>query len=394
MIAYHFGQLSLAGFLSNPLIVPLVGFVIVPLGLLIGFLSLLAPILTLPLLWLTDSLLVMTLETVRLLAGLPWANIATPSPNLAEITVLYGLLCSLFAVRRKMHLYIVCSAVAVTALASGYYWHEQRRNRSDLRVTFLNVGHGDAAVVEFPRSKVLLIDAGGAASEEFDPGESIIAPFLRSRRIGKVDYLLVSHPRVDHYGGMKTIVEQFSPSEFWHGFDEGRTSRYRELQEAVSAKGAKRTSVNSRDPCRVIEGVNVCVLYSADGKTGGSSVVTRLSFGRVSFLFAADIEKKEEGSILKGKKDFESQVLKVPRHGSLSSSTGEFIAAVKPRLAVFSVGHRNPFGLPREEVISRYRAVGSEILRTDEDGAIVIETDGETIRYRTYRSQREGMLSP
>jgi competence protein ComEC len=119
-----------------------------------------------------------------------------------------------------------------------------------------------------------------------------------------------------------------------------------------------------------------------------------LSFGRVSFLFAGDIERKEEGILLQSKEDTSSHVLKVPRHGSLSSSTEEFIAAVKPKLAVFSVGHRNPFGLPREEVISRYQAAGSEIFRTDEDGAIVVETDGERFRYWTYRRERRGTLSP
>jgi competence protein ComEC len=290
--------------------------------------------------------------------------------------------------------YLVAPVLLLALTADGFYWRQQRWDRRDLRVTFLNVGHGDAAVVEFPRSKVLLIDAGGSATEEFDTGESIIAPFLRSRKIKKVDYLLVSHPRVDHYGGMKTIVEDFSPSEFWSGPGEGRTARYRELEEAVRKKGVKRELLSSRDPCRLIEGVNVCVLYSPDDRANDSSVVTRLSFGRVSFLFAGDIERKEEGILLQSKEDLSSYILKVPRHGSLSSSTEEFIAAVRPKLAVFSVGHRNPFGLPREEVISRYQAAGAEIFRTDEDGAIVVETDGERFRYWTYRRERRGPLSP
>ena len=95
------------------------------------------------------------------------------------------------------------------------------------------MGHGDAAVVEFPGSKVLLIDAGGTATGRFDIGKSIVAPFLRSRKILKVDYILVSHPRVDHYGGMKTIVEEFAPSEFWSGPSKGQTIRYQELEKAV-----------------------------------------------------------------------------------------------------------------------------------------------------------------
>jgi competence protein ComEC len=85
-------------------------------------------------------------------------------------------------------------------------------------------------------------------------------------------------------------------------------------------------------------------------------------------------------------------VIKVPRHGSASSSTPEFVAAVKPRLAIFSVAARNRFGFPRDEVVSRYRETGAEILRTDEDGAIIIETDGSTIRYQGYKSGRKGAI--
>ncbi len=119
-------------------------------------------------------------------------------------------------------------------------------------------------------------------------------------------------------------------------------------------------------------------------------MVIRLSFGRVSILFAGDIERGDERILTQSKAELSSTVLKVPRHGSLSSSTEEFVAAVKPRLAIFSVGQRNPFGLPREEVLSRYSAAGAEILRTDQDGAIIIETDGERVRYRTYRSGKRG----
>lgn len=390
MIAYYFGHLSLAGFLSNPVIVPLVGFVVVPLGLVIGFFSLVSPELALPLVWLAESLLSLTIGVVRFLSRLPFASVGVPIPNIIEVAALYLLILSLLLVRRRRYAVFLLFAVALGLVGDGIYWWQERRERKELRITHLSVGHGDAAVVELPGSKVIVIDAGGTASGEFDTGESIVAPFLRSRKILKVDYLLVSHPRVDHYGGMRRIAEEFAPSEFWSGASKGRTSRYDDLEEAVERAGLKRVYLKSGDSCRSIDQVRLCVLYPPEDKTGESSVVLRLSFGRVSILFSGDIERRDEGILLQGEADLSSTVIKVPRHGSLTSSTEDFVAAVKPKLAIFSVGQRNPFGLPRQEVISRYQAVGSGILRTDQDGAIIIETDGRKVRYRTYKSGKMG----
>lgn len=392
LIAHYFGRLSLAGFLSNPVIVPLVGFFVVPLGLIIGFFSLLIPGPAIPLVWVAEGLLSLTIGMVGFFSALPFASVAVPIPNLVEVAVLYLMILSLLLFRRSAYSILLLLAVSLGLMGDGIYWWRERWQRRELRITHLNVGQGDAAVVEFPGSKVLLVDAGGRATGEFDTGESIIAPFLHSRKILKVDYLLVSHPRVDHYGGMKSIAEEFAPSEFWSGLSKGRTVRYDDLEEAVERSGIKRIFLSSRDPCRAIGQVSVCVLYPSEEKGGDSSVVVRLSFGRVNYLLAGDIEKREEKTLLENKINLSSTVLKVPRHGSLTASTKEFIAAVKPGLAIFSVGYRNPFGLPREEVITRYQEAGAEVLRTDQDGAIIVESDGEKIRYRTYKSGKRGEM--
>ncbi|MBI3000180.1 MAG: DNA internalization-related competence protein ComEC/Rec2 [Deltaproteobacteria bacterium] len=393
MIAHHFGHLSWAGFLSNPAVVPLVGFAVVPLGLLIGFFSLLAPGLALPLVWLAERLLSLTHGVVGFLSRLPFASTAVPIPNPAEAAALYCLILALLLVKRKSHVIAVLGIFSIGILADGVYWWQERWNRRELRITYLSVGHGDAAVVEFPGSKVLLIDAGGTVTGEFDTGEAIVAPFLRSRKILRVDYLVVSHPRVDHYGGMRTIVEEFAPSEFWSGPSKGRTVRYEDLEEAVKSAGLKRVYLSSRDPCRRIEQVRICVLYPAEDRTGDTSVVLRLSFGRAHFLFAGDVDRRDEKVLLQEGADLSSAVIKVPRHGSLTSSTEDFVAAVKPKLTIFSVGHRNLFGLPRQEVVSRYSAAGAEVLRTDQDGAITIETDGKNVRYRTYLGNKSGQFT-
>src|SRR5499433_98833 len=393
LIAHYFGHLSLAGFVSNPLVVPLVGFIVVPLGLITGFLSLILPAAAGLLVWLTEYLLSATLWLVRLFARLPLANVAVPVPNAFEVTALYLFIVAFFLLRRNRFGIVAVVVFALALGADAFYWWRERWDRRELRVTHLNVGQGDAAVVELPRSKVLVIDAGGTPLGDFDTGESIAGPFLRSRKILKVDYLFVSHPRIDHYGGMRSIAMEFAPAEFWSGPTKGRTTRFDDLDEALEEARIKRIVLSDQEPCRTIDGVNLCVLYPPPDGVDDSSVVLRMQFGKVQFLFAGDLDKRDEQRLQPKAEQLRSTVLKVPRHGSAGSSTQEFVTAVGPSLAIFSVGARNPFGFPREEVVARYREVGAEILRTDEDGAIIVETDGATIRYRGYKSGKQGTLS-
>ena len=393
LIAHYFGHLSLAGFVANPIVVPLVGFVVVPLGLMTGFLSLILPSAAGMLLWPAEYLLSSTLWLVGLFARLPLANIPVPVPNLFEVTVLYLFIVSLFFLNRNR---FAIFAVVVFGLALGadaFYWWRERWDRKELRVTHLNVGQGDAAVVELPHSKVLVIDAGGTALGDFDTGESIVGPFLRSRKILKIDYLFLSHPRVDHYGGMRSIAMEFAPAQFWSGPSKGKTTRFDDLEQALERTRIKRVTLSDQEPCRAIDGVKLCVLYPPPDGAEDSSVVLRLEFGKVQFLFAGDIDKREELFLQQNAGTLRSAVLKVPRHGSASSSTQEFVTAVRPSLAIISVGARNPSGPSRDEVVARYRKVGAEVLRTDEDGAIIVETDGSTIRYEGYKSGKKGVLS-
>jgi len=388
VVTYHFGRLSLAGFLANPILVPIVGFLVVPLGFLIGFLCLFSTALALPLIWVAKPLLSLTLWMVGLFSELPMGVVNVPRPNLLELGILYLVICSVLVLQRRTHVYFLLGFLLVAVAADGAYWWRQRWDRRDLRITYLSVGHGDAAVVEFPGSSVLLIDAGGSSFPQYDPGRSIVAPFLRSRRIAKVDYVLVSHPRIDHYGGMKSIFEEFAPSEFWSGPVAGETRRYLELEETAKQLRVKRVFLNRSDSCREIGRVQICVLYPSSGIGDDPSVVMRFSLGQYRFLFPGDINKRDEERLVGLETELASQVLKVPRHGSLTANTNSFVGAVRPRLAIFSVGYRSP----RAEVIARYHDAGSEILRTDEDGAIIIETNGEKLLYRTHLSRKRGRI--
>src|SRR4030095_16190086 len=252
LIAHYFGHLSLAGFIANPLIVPLVGFVVVPLGLGIGFLSVV-------------------------------------SPKSGTVARLFALLLATFALSKKIHLGALVAVALIALGTSGAYWWGERQQRQELRVTHLNVGQGAAAVVELPGSKVFLIDAGGAATSAFDTGEGIIAPFLRSRKILKVDYLVVTHARIDHYGGMRTIVNEFAPKEFWSGAAKGQTRRFEDLEETLEKSQIVRVALHDGEACRVVEQVRFCFLYPPYERAAEGSVVIRIEYGKFRHLITRDL---------------------------------------------------------------------------------------------------------
>jgi competence protein ComEC len=392
LIAYYFGHLSLAGFVANPVIVPLVGFIVVPLGLLVGFLALVAPQVAPPLVWLAERQLALTLWLVDWLARLPLANFAVPAPNAWEIAGLYLLIIMLFTLKSSRVMVAAFVLVFATALADSYYWWQERWRRTELRVTHLNVGQGDAAVLELPGSKVVLIDAGGTAFGDFDPGESIVAPFLRSRKILKVEYLVVTHPRVDHYGGMRAIANEFSPREFWSGAARAETGRFEDLYQTLKSGKIKRVTLDEKNACRIIDGVKFCVLLAPAANGEAGAVILRLEYGKLSYLFASDIDQRDETVLVQRREALQSMVVKVPRHGSATGSTPEFVARVRPELAVISAGARGRLAGQREEVSERYRRAGAEVMRTDIDGAIIIESDGNGVRYRGYRSGKKGVI--
>jgi len=393
LIAHYFGHLSLAGFIANPLIVPLVGFVLVPVGLVIGFCAVIVPDAAAPLVWLVERLAFLTAWLVDLFARLPLANISVPAPNPLEVAVLYGFILCLFLLRGKTQISLAVGIALVVAGADAMYWRRERQRHDQLRFTHLNVGQGDSAVVELPGGKILLIDAGGTASGDFDTGEAIVAPFLRSRKIVKVDYLMVSHARIDHYGGMRALVREFAPGEFWSGAEKGKTQRFEDLEEELDRSKIPRFTLVAAQPCRAVEQVTLCVVYPPVQQTEDSPVVLRIDYGQSRFLFASDIDKRDEALLVQRADELRSAVVKIPRHGSATASTKEFIAAVQPKLAILSAGARSRSEAQREEVTERYREAGAEVLRTYHDGAIIIETDGKTIRYTGYKSGKKGELT-
>jgi competence protein ComEC len=255
-----------------------------------------------------------------------------------------------------------------------------------LRVTFLSVGQGDAAVVRFPGARVMLVDAGGSFSDEYDPGERLVASYLWAHKIMHVDYLALSHPELDHFGGFNFIARNFSPAEFWAINMPSPDRKYEALLEVLAEAGVRLRLMDSGAPPEQIAGVSVSCINPAPelaATRNNSSMMLMLSMGANRILFTGDIEGRGEEAVMAREHDLHATVIKVPHHGSGTSSTAEFVAAVRPRVAVISLGYQNRYGFPEAAVVERYREAGAMVLRTDQCGAVTIEADRREARWAT-----------
>ena len=335
---------------------------------------------------------------VESLAAFPYAATYVVTPTPFEVALFYGLCVTLLffshinppALRKTV---LACLLGAI--LVDGGYWIAQRYFRTDLRVTFLDIGQGDATVIEFPGSHVMVIDGGGFLSQTFDSGEAILAPFLWQKKIGRVDTLVLTHPHLDHYGGLEFLARHFGVTAFWSNGKQSKGSR----SFAVLDETLKERNIETHVLCRgtdvpepKIGGVRIQVLHPPCGRTGldtnNSSLVLRLSHGDVDILLTGDVETTAEDMLLSTRKPLDSEILKVPHHGSGTSSSPRFLEAVSPDVAVASLGHLNRFDFPAPEVVERYERRGVEFLRTDTAGAVSITSDGRG--YRVMITRQEG----
>lgn len=387
-VAWHFHRVSLIGIFANLIVVPLMGFAAVILGFISCLGSFFSQSAARTILKLADISINVSLWIVDLFAGIPYASVFTTTPTIAE-AILFYLLIICVVEFNKARLFQYGIAVVMLCFIVDYsFWHYRLNHNLNLKVTFISVGQGDSALVEFPYGKRMLIDGGGFYKEDFDVGERILAPFLWKNKIKKIDYLILSHPQTDHMKGLKFIAKRFDAKEFrWNG-EAGNDWTYTELMQALDTNHIKKFITNSSTPPLNINGVHISFLNPSQGghlDVNNNSLVVKLEYKDVSFLFTGDIGAVGESALLNQDKDVSATILKVPHHGSRTSSTIDFLNKVKPELAVASAGYMNPFGFPHPEITQRYNDLNISLLRTDIVGAITIETDGKEKRIMSYR---------
>jgi competence protein ComEC len=373
--AFYFNQVSAIALLANAVVVPLLGSIAVALGLTAALIYWILPPLASLLVWAAGFFIDIGIAAVRIFAAIPLAAFTVVTPTKIELALLYTGMLAGFCLGGRRRAAVLAAVALLSCIDIGWWWRA-RLHDDELRVTFLSVGQGDSAVVEFPGGAVLVVDGGGLMSPTFDVGERIIAPYLWSRRIATIDYLVVTHPQWDHYGGFGFLSENFAPRQLWSAETSSASESYSRLLERLRRAGTRFQTLGRGDVLR-IGGVDVTAVAPAANAAGLSvndrSLVLSLSYGRRRVLLTGDIEAAAERLLVQESGDeLRSVVLKVPHHGSATSSTAEFVAAVRPGVAVVSAGADNRYGFPARRVIGRYAAVSSQVLRTDLDGAVEV----------------------
>jgi competence protein ComEC len=276
---------------------------------------------------------------------------------------------------------LACSAACV------FYPRALRFHPGILEVTAIDVGQGDSLLLVSPLGKTLLIDAGGPiggtqpSSGNFEIGESVVSPVLWSRNIRRLDAVALSHAHGDHMGGMVAILQNFRPRVLWVG-NNPDIPAYTALLEEARRLDIPVQSMEAGDHLD-FGGARVDVLAPAVDYNPGpaasndDSLVLHVAFGHTSVLLEGDAQVASERRMLG--EDLHADLLKVGHHGSKTSTTPQFLAAVAPSYAVISAAHRNPFGHPKREILERLQQDHVRTFRTDSLGATSFYLNGTTI---------------
>ncbi|MBI2038674.1 MAG: MBL fold metallo-hydrolase [Candidatus Niyogibacteria bacterium] len=262
------------------------------------------------------------------------------------------------------------------ALASVVVWSAVFHwERQTLTIAFLDVGQGDAIFIEAPNGNQMLIDGG--------PDKAVlraladVMPFWDR----SIDALVLTHPHTDHVAGLVDVLRRFDVDYAIESGASHTIAEYAAWEKEIEKENAKRIFARRGMRIWLSDGVYLDVLEPreviGDGDPNETMVVLRLVYGDTSLLLAGDLTEKGEARLLRSGIFLDSDILKVPHHGSKYSSTNAFLRAVTPEAAIVSVGAKNRYGHPTKEALARLAASGAELFRTDTDGAVIFESDGE-----------------
>ena len=383
-MATYFHRAAIFGVPANMIVLPVVA--ILAMAAVATFVcSLLSP-------WLA---LLPSTATALLLHGVAWAihrishlaaaDVRVPGPaSWVAAVALLGWAACCWAVRRSRRT-ALAAAFALPLIAAMVLWPEQPLTTpAALEITAIDVGQGDSLLAVNPGGGTMLIDAGGPVGRNgsaevvanFDIGEQVVAPYLWSRRLRKVDIVVLTHAHTDHMGGMPAILEDFRPRELWVGYPP-QTGPSSPLYAALLAEAARLGIIvrHFHAGDRISWGaVSISVLAPQPtylnplAPRNDDSLVLQMQFGQASALFEGDAERPSEEAMLAAGLVHPVTLLKVGHHGSRTSTTQPFLDAAAPIDAVISVGLHNTFGHPRGEVIARFAARGTHLFRTDKFG--------------------------
>lgn len=383
----YFNKISTFSVITNLLVVPLLqtitilGFIMVIISFIsLFFFQLVANI--------NCILLSFILLVTKVNSGLPFSVVRIATPPFLFIAIYYLVVFLLLVykpVLKKIKPVHYAAAFTVVIISLVIYAVSPAR----LKVAFIDVGQGDSALIRTYSGKTVLIDGGGSSGgikSQTNIGDSVVIPFLLDCGITKIDLVVATHGHSDHIEGLEPVIESFDVRGLAipHYDDKGEFSKI--LTEAkkrsipvVRLEKGNYIKLDDRTYMKVLNPDRDYTMY--DLSLNNTSLVIKLQYEDVSFLFTGDIEKETEEYMVDKGADLKADILKVAHHGSDTSSTVEFIKEVNPKAAVISVG-KNNFGHPSPEVLKAYQDFGIPVFRTDESGAIIVFSDGKRIWIR------------
>jgi competence protein ComEC len=437
LVMFYFNRVSLIGVIANYILVPIIGFAVVPVGLLAVFILPITETVSIGCMQFAAEILQVALKVVVFFSNLPFAALHTITPSIFEILCYYilawaaldlmasgpGAVPNTSTARasqtdsgqtRHCHACFKRTRLARSALVLVFlamiidvgYWSYQRFWRNNLRVTIIDVGHGNAGLLELPGGYCILVDGGGFSDNAvFDVGARVIAPFLWRKKIRTVETLILSHPNSDHLNGLIFIAEHFRVRDIWTNGEKRQTLGYQSLTETIAKRKILHPQYCDLPKQKQINGVDFQILYPPEdflerGKkerwrsVNNNSLVVKATYGKISFLFTGDIMSGAEKDLTAMVGDeLKSTVLMVPHHGSKSSSSTGFIDAVQPRIGIISSGWQNRFNLPNFSVLKSYQQRGVHIMRTDSTGAVTCVSDGKHLKVSSRPKDRSNGLT-
>jgi competence protein ComEC len=388
----HYGVLQIGALLVNLFIIPMIGFFMA-----LSFIYLLAAVpgfFALPGIGLLlHGYCLIMLEMIRIAAGLPFMQLEPGYPGIFAVTLSSALVLLLFNLKVRRIRWYALAAAAMLSLVSVT---ESQASARKMRVTFVSVGQGDAAILQFTDGKTMLVDAG-EKNDEWDACERYLMPLLKYYHINHINYLVGSHAHSDHVGGFTTLLGQIKVDTLiWSAYPDRSKMTCEIMRQAklngVAVRSMQRGEQLALNPdCRVYilhpDPRHTVVCDTSGREVNNSSLVMRIAYGQTVFLLTGDLEADAENSLFAYDELLKADVLKVGHHGSKTSTSQEFLNLTRPRYGVISVGMHNRFFHPSRHTVERLRGAGAVPLRTDRLGALVFESDGHQVQIVDWRKK-------
>ena len=398
-ILVYFHRFSIVALFANFFVIPLIG-LIVGLGIFTVVIAPVSGFIAGIYASANELLSYILFNIVDAFGSRDYSYISIHNFSLLDSVIFFVMLGLVIATWRDIKTYRAKIAILALAVFTTLTWmridNYELLEPNKLSVMAIDIGQGDSFLIKFPNGETALIDAG-EANKYFDNGKSVIAPLLDRLGVDKIDYGFISHVDSDHYRGFIYLIESGFVKQVFKPKIDSTLQKDVELEKFLNTNGIP-IKYYSKDILRI----GNARLYILNDTTRNNftslsmndkSGVMKLVYGKSSFLFTGDAGTKSERFYINSYGNFlESEVLKAGHHGSKTSSSKHFIDIVKPKMSIISAGIANKFKHPNKETLLKFKNAGITILRTDVSGAILLQSDGFTIKNINWKKQESGFI--